>query len=242
MAVSFSTGSLYHMGLHRIFSIAKNAGFTDIELMMRSYDDNAYADTYDFKYLKKLQEEFGLKITSLHTPIDFESNAALYYPVVKKLAKELKVKHIIFHIPRNKDVQENYKLWFEGTYLKEMSEQPIPFITENMGKKSIVNGAKEFNKFPGFCFDAAHELRDFGDKTLATILETTNIQQFHLSNYDAHCHMDILQNMKFFKEIITAHPKANRCIELSPRAFIDPSNEIKIIKQLAETRIFLESL
>jgi len=242
MSVSFSTGSLYHMGLHRIFQIAARAGFRDLELMMRSYDDNAYADTYDSIYLKKLQKEFGLKITSLHTPIDFESDAAEYYPVVKKLAKELKVKHIIFHIPRNKDVQAEYKSWFKKIYLEEMSDQPIPFITENMGKKSIVNGAEEFNKFPGFCFDTAHELRDFDGKTLGTILQIKNIQQFHLSNYDAHCHMDILQNKKFFEEIIKAHPKANRCIELSPRAFPDPTDEAKIVKKLTETRIFLESL
>jgi 3-deoxy-D-manno-octulosonic acid (KDO) 8-phosphate synthase len=54
--------------------------------------------------------------------------------------------------------------------------------------------------------------------------------------------MDILRNKKFFKDIIAAHPKANRCIELSPRAFLNPTDEKKIVKKLAETRVFLESL
>lgn len=242
MAVSLSTGSLYNMGLHRIFSIAKRAGFSELELMMRSYDDNAFVDTFDLKYLQELQKEFDLKITSLHTPIDFETNAEEYYPAVKKLAKELKVKHIIFHIPRDKDDQVQYRTWFKKIYMKEMLDQPIPFITENMGKKSVLNGANEFNKFPGFCFDTAHELRDFGDKTITTILHMKNIEQFHLSNYDERCHKDILKNKNFFEEIILAHPKANRCIELSPRAFLDPINEEKIIKQLIETRKFLETI
>lgn len=242
MSVSLSTGSLYNMGLHRIFSIAKRAGFKELELMMRSYEDNAFGDTFDLKYLQELQKEFGLKITSLHTPIDFETNAAEYYPVVKKLAKELKVKQIIFHIPREKDNQVKYKTWFKRIYMKEMLDQSIPFITENMGKKSVINGADEFNKFPGFCFDTAHELRDFKNKTTTTILQMNNIMQFHLSNYDRQCHKDILKNKKFFREIIAAHPEANRCIELSPRAFIDPTDEKKIIKQLIETRKFLESI
>ncbi|MEI7792333.1 MAG: hypothetical protein WCI57_02520 [Candidatus Berkelbacteria bacterium] len=242
MAISLSTGSLYNMGLHRIFSIAKRSGFKELELMMRSFSDNAFADTFDLKYLKELQIEFDLKITSLHTPIDFEANAAEYYSAVKKLAKELKVKHIIFHIPREKDDQKEYKKWFKKVYLKEMNDQKIPFITENMGKKSILNGADEFNKFPGFCFDTAHELRDFGKKTVATILQMKNIKQFHLSNYDGRCHKDILKNKAFFKEIITAHPEANRCIELSPNAFVDDIDENKIIKQLIETRKFLETI
>jgi len=230
------------MGLHRIFSIAKRAGFKEIELMMRSFEDNAFADTFDLKYLTELQKEFDLNITSLHSPIDFELNAEAYYPLVKKLAKDLKVKHIIFHIPREKDEQKEYKVWFKKTYLKEMTSQPISFITENMGKKSIVNGADEFNKFPGFCFDTAHELRDYGKKTVATILQMKNIKQFHLSNYDKHCHKDILKNKSFFEEILAAHPEATRCIELSPRAFADEIDEKKIVKQLIETRKFLEKI
>lgn len=65
--IALSTGSLYTYGLTRIFTLAAEAGFDGIEIMVE-----APQDTRDAAYLQRTAEEAGLPIVALHSPFIFQ--------------------------------------------------------------------------------------------------------------------------------------------------------------------------
>ena len=61
--VALSTGSLYNLGLDRVFELASRAGYDGVELLV-----DARRDTYDVPYLERLRERWGMPILSVHSP------------------------------------------------------------------------------------------------------------------------------------------------------------------------------
>lgn len=61
--LALSTGTVYNLGLERVFQLAAGAGYDGIELLV-----DARRDTYDVAYLEQLSERVGLPILSVHTP------------------------------------------------------------------------------------------------------------------------------------------------------------------------------
>jgi len=107
--ITLSTGSLYPYSLSRIFEIAYKAGFQGVELLLRNQNDNAYLDSWDVVYLKELEKKYNLKINSVHVAFDFNNNPQKFLEI-SNLAKKLKAKYIITHIPREDECV--YKAWF----------------------------------------------------------------------------------------------------------------------------------
>jgi sugar phosphate isomerase/epimerase len=240
--ISLSTGSIFQFGIHRIFRIAKAAGFKQVELMMRGDAEKGHRDTFDASYLKSLEHEFDIKIHSLHSPIDFEMKPEAYYDKVVLLAGELSVSQIIFHMPRKNCHQTGYKQWFKDIYPEKLKHAKILHLTENMGRKCIKQGVGDFSKFPHLCFDTTHELKAGTDIENIT-KGLSNISQFHISDFDKDLtHVGLSANKNLITRILKLHPSADFCLELSPNAFIDPLDEDCIIETLTEQRKYLENI
>ncbi|MFA5926827.1 MAG: hypothetical protein WCT32_00600 [Patescibacteria group bacterium] len=240
--VLMSTGSLYHMGIDHIFNIAQQAGFKHLELMLRSRKAECWWDFWNHNYIKNLEKIHNIKVSSLHSPIDFEMDAAGYIDSTISLAQRLRVGHVIFHIPKNKDRYEEYRQWFANNYKKYMETSPVMFLTENMGPKCVEQGVNKYNEYPNFCFDTAHEISN-GSDVIKMVSEMPNIRQFHLSWFDGkECHMNILKQKKFFRELISIRPDALRCLELRPEAFANPYDDQEIVNSLIQSREFLENI
>ena len=61
--LALSTGSLYNMGLDRVFALAATTGYDGVELLV-----DARIDSYDVSYLRRLSEQNEIGILSVHTP------------------------------------------------------------------------------------------------------------------------------------------------------------------------------
>lgn len=241
--ITLSTASLYPFGLKRIFEIASMAGFDGVELMIRSKKDNAFWDTWDIDYLKKIESKFNLKINSVHVPFEFEDKPENFSDI-QEIGKKLKVKSIVIHIPRID--QYDYIKWFDNYYKYENSNNYPQLLAENVHIKKdkpnpIVNSLDELNKLHSLCFDMAHAMRSDVD-VLEFVSKLKNIKQFHVSNWNGvDDHLSILENKDFFKKTIKAtNGNADMCVELCPKAFDDFKNLSEVEKVLRETIKFIK--
>lgn len=234
--ITLGTGSLYPYGLNRIFKIARAAGFDGLELMMRPYEIESFWDTWDEKYLADLEKEHNLKIVSLHLPFDYETKPHHWSEIVK-LAKQLKIKQIICHIPRQD--QPAYTKWFKQYYLKP-HQYPFAILAENMGPnkakgKLVMEDVEQWQKLPAMCFDVAHSMAASQD-VANDIAKLNNIKQLHLSEFDRDaCHQSILTRPDFFKEILGIKPVGAYCLELCYQAFRDFRDQDDVVAVLKES-------
>ncbi len=61
--LALSTGTLYNLGLERVFELAAGTGYDGVELLV-----DARRDTYDVPYLERLSKRTGMPILSVHVP------------------------------------------------------------------------------------------------------------------------------------------------------------------------------
>lgn len=240
--IILSTASLYPYGLERIFQITKEADFNGLELMLRSKKDNAFLDSWDNKYLIKLEQKYKLKIISLHVPFDFEGDQN-YLREIIHLAQPLKIKHVVIHIPTSN--QSDYIKWFQEIFLRRKGIlNNVQFIAENIPykkykSKPLFMTAKNLNALPAVCFDIAHALRS-NQNTIAIIDMLNNIKELHISNWDGkEDHMSILQDKIKFQDILKVKKIDVYCVELCPKAFEDIKDYKEITKTLKETYNFI---
>jgi len=98
--LALSSGSLYTYGLARVFELAKWAGFDGIEVLV----DQRW-DTRHGHYLRRLQEEHGLPVVSLHTPFSgkqvdgWERDEITRLKHTVALAEELEARTVVVHPP-----------------------------------------------------------------------------------------------------------------------------------------------
>jgi sugar phosphate isomerase/epimerase len=236
--ILFSTGSLYRMEMERIFRIAHDSGFKYLELMLRGKDEKTNSDTWSPNRLKELEEKYQIKITSVHSPIDFEFYPEEYLPKTIWLAKEISAQYLIIHLPKIKDKYKIYQEWFPK-FKNKILDQPIPILIENMGKNELYSKAEQFNQFADFCFDITHAMEANIDP-VATIKNMDNIRQFHLGYFDGQLdHLKPTLNKKLFRAILSLKPKANRCLEFKPHSFADSMSDEKIVEELKNEIKFL---
>ena len=238
--ITLSTASLYPYGLNRIFQLASQSGFSIVELMLRSKTDNAYFDSWDAKYIKELMTQNDIDINSVHVPFEFE-DVPNNFEEIYKLAKELKAKLIVAHIPREDQV--DYIKWFQSLKDKDFSVGPV-LLFENVhtkeGKANPIIPHENISQLRNICFDIAHSMRSGAD-TKEIIKSCKNIRQFHVSFWDGEeDHMGLVSHEKDFAEFLVGN-QADLCLELCPKAFDDISEVNSVVKVLVENRRLLES-
>jgi len=236
--ITLSTASLYPYSLSRIFEMAASANFKGVELMLRSQKDNAYLDSWDIGYLKKLEKEYNLKINSVHVPFSFNDQPQNFHKILK-LSTKLKTKFIIIHLPRQDEI--GYQVWF---YSFPFSLYPNVLVENIHYKKNYANpiiGYDSLFNIQNMCFDIAHALRSINQHEVEQLMsKLKNIRQFHVSWWDGkEDHLSIVKNTSFFQKILK-NRKEDLCLELCPKAFKN-LKEKTIIEELKKNRRIIEN-
>lgn len=97
MELSLSTGCIYIYPLRSIFSIAREAGFAGVELVV-----SPEVELRGGRYVRRLAESYGLTVFSLHPPIlPFPgwSNYRTAVPRLVDLALEVGARYVVLHPP-----------------------------------------------------------------------------------------------------------------------------------------------
>lgn len=237
--ISLSIGTLYTLPLEQSFRIAHLAGFKYLEIGLDIEGLNAEI-CWNAEKIRAFEKKFELKIISFHAIPSRDIDITDYFNRIISFAKEIDVKYIVFHTPKN--LRKNCIRWFDNFYLKQIERKDIILLTENMGSNYKYNTLQELQQFPNLVFDTAHALKS-GEDVLHMIKNLPNIREFHLSGYkDGSCHQQILNDKKFYTKLLTQFPKPIKCLELCPDSFQDINDEKEIIKELRKNREFLKEI
>lgn len=163
-----STASLKGYGLHKIFKIAKEAGYDGICLDL----DPTNFDTENAEYVKELSDSVGIPVVSV-TAYERKMNDETVESVAK-LAKTLGAKTINFYPPHRLDK--------DGTWFNER----IPKVSKDYDgiSFSIINvEPKTFLFF----------IPEYKDATLSSVKKLTGKTSFHVSNVDPESGVDLMK-------------------------------------------------
>lgn len=124
--VVFSTGSLYPFGLDRVYSMAAEASYDGVEIMM----DERW-DTHQAEYLNGLVEKYGIPIRALHPPLfrgawDLDPEETLVR--VAQLASKVGSDVVVAHPPAS---GTRLEAWSQST-LVEARKEGVTVAVENM--------------------------------------------------------------------------------------------------------------
>ena len=97
--IALSTGSLYNYGIARVFTMAAEAGYDGLEVLI----DGRW-DSRDANYLHRISSDCDLPIVALHSPFVTEVQGWPHDPLERlkwtvSLAKDLEVPLVVTHLP-----------------------------------------------------------------------------------------------------------------------------------------------
>jgi sugar phosphate isomerase/epimerase len=98
LRIALSTASLYLYPLRHIFALAKNTGFEGLELA-----SCLEARAKGSKYVRRLSEEYGLPIFTLHPPMVPMPKRSEHHKLLPQLipvAEDLACRYIVIHAPK----------------------------------------------------------------------------------------------------------------------------------------------
>lgn len=121
-----STASLTWYGLHRIFSFAKNAGYTGIDIALGTLN----FDLWDEDYIFELSEHFDLPVLSITAPGKWMSREKLDKIIV--MAKKLSVQLVTFSPPH---ITDRDSKWFGSLLMKIKRDTHISICIQNVEPK-----------------------------------------------------------------------------------------------------------
>lgn len=211
--VALSTGSLHCYGLHRTFSLAKEAGFSAVEVMV---DDRW--DTRQPDYLRSLKKEHGIEIACLHSPFvasvpGWSNDQVARLEETLRVAERVGAQTIVAHLPfrwtraslRLPFLERTYHLHVpivgDGKYTRFLTEQlpqlqattsvtiaieNMPYNHRVMGRRASfygLNTLPEIERFESVNFDTTHFATHGQDILAAYERLRHRVAHVHLSNY-----------------------------------------------------------
>lgn len=163
-----STASLRGYGLHKIFQIAKEAGFDGLCLDL----DPTNFDTENAEYVKELSESVGIPVVSVTAYERKMSDEAV--EAVAKLAKTVGAQGINFYPPHRLDKDG---AWFNEHIPKVAKDYDgIDFNVINVEPKTFLFFIPEYK-----------------DATLSSVKKLTGKTALHVSNVDPESGVDLMK-------------------------------------------------
>ena len=163
-----STASLKGYGLHKVFKIAKEAGFDGVCLDL----DSTNFDTENAEYVKTLSDSVGIPvsaITAYERKMDDDTVES-----VAKLAKAVGAKTVNFYPPHRLDKDG---AWFNEGVPKVAKEfDGIAFSIINVEPKTFLFFIPEYK-----------------DATLSSVKKLTGKTSLHVSNVDPESGVDLMK-------------------------------------------------
>lgn len=129
MFLALSTETLHGYGLHRIFKIAKEAGFDGIGLAMM--DDEF--DTLDTDYIKEISDMTGISVLSIQTPA---KTTKTKIEMAVDMAKKLGTRIIVIQPPKIFD--RSISKWLKNEIPKIRQKENISIALENASSKTML--------------------------------------------------------------------------------------------------------
>lgn len=163
-----STASLSGYGLHKIFSLAKQAGYQGIDLSV----DFGLFDSVNTEYLRSLIALTEIPIVSITAPEKKLSTEQL--DSVLKLATELNVRSVNVHPPHRLEKEKN---WF-GEYLNVLQKK-YAHLTIN-----VINAPPKTWLF---------FIAEYGDARPETIKKMTEHTALSIANIDPNSGVDLMK-------------------------------------------------
>lgn len=184
--ITLHTSSLSKYGLNRIFEFAKKAGYDGIEI---SVDKNNY-DTQNAEYIKKLSDEYGLPIVSLHAPVNGSQKSVEH---VIEMATYLKCPVVVVTPPKLFDFKSANWLKKEIASLRKKKKIQIALVN--------APGETFLGFLPARAMNNITDLKKFGMVVLdtsSTVSKKWDLIRIyeHLSKLVVHVHFSNVRHHK----------------------------------------------
>ncbi len=186
--MALSTVSLYSWDLEDVFSVASEAGFRLLEVMV-----DRRPQSQDAEALKLLCKEYGLEIYSIHAPFLLAYRKIWGKPLEKierslDMARVLGSKLVVLHLPYFWQV--DFARWlYHNLNAYNRNGRPLLAVENaiflNLGKRinlSFFNDLKELARFESIVLDTSHLAVGEVDIFLAWRELGERIRHIHLSN------------------------------------------------------------
>jgi len=180
LRISLSTASVYLYPLRQIFALAKHLGFEGLELAL-----NPEVLLRGSDYVRRLSDEYGLPIFSLHPPmipIPRWKHHHKLLPWMTSLARELDCQFIIIHAPKALTLTDG----LGHQYLKAVEACVKELSTASPGL-SVENQAVFQTTDRRYALGTPRNLRDFADEhDLILTLDTAHAASYPYDLLEAH--------------------------------------------------------
>lgn len=189
--IVLSSGTLYSYGLNRFFGLAAKAGYDGIELII----DEKW-DSRDPEYVKSLEKQFGIKVLSVHSAMEFatftkDAKSRLFESI--EIAKKINVRLIVVHTWDYTDTDFANWLYKNRKSICQKAA-PIDVAFENGTKSynpddpekfmSEAFKAEYFGKFENIVLDTSHLATAKSDIVKMVELLGPKIKHLHFSDSD----------------------------------------------------------
>lgn len=188
LKISLSTACLYVYPLRWIFAIAKRAGFDGVELVISPEVEVRGGD-----YAKKLAQEYGLEIYSVHPPlIEYPGWGAVHTSIAPYLDRALRVVAdsgapvLVIHMPKAWQADSGIGRAFVDRVVSERRN------LDGTGPRiSLENRPRFRSRDAGMIFTTSEDLRGFADlHDFVMTLDTA-----HIGTWD----MDLVKSYDHFR-------------------------------------------
>lgn len=215
--IALSTGSLHCYGIDRVFSLAAEAGFDGVEVMVDNRWDSRQAD-----YLNQLQVRHGLPIVSVHSPFAPEVDGWEDHEIHRvlrsvSLAESVGAGTVVVHLPRRwsrwgarlpglvvdllfgpcRRRDEEYLEWLLDEMPAFQASTEIVLAVENMPVRRVLgrvvnpyrfNSVEGLEQFEHLTLDTTHLGTWRADVLEVYRRVADRVAHVHLSNYNGHEH------------------------------------------------------
>lgn len=254
--IVFSAGSLYNYGLERCFTLASEAGFDGIEIIV----DYRW-DTHQVHFLSKLSTQHNLPIASFHSPFTphgldgWGKTQKSCIERTVKVAEELGARVVTVHLPAR--VERDYARWLVTDFGEFASRQRVTVTVENMPvhhkrwwlllrpRHYVLNDFRYWERFQHLTLDTTH-LGTMGlDVVEAYERLKDRVAHVHLSNFhpnrkDREHHLPddgILPLDRLLRSLWQNEYGGVICLEVAPRA-LGAGNDKLVLENLRKSLAF----
>jgi sugar phosphate isomerase/epimerase len=191
LALSFSTGTLYHFPLRTTFRLVSEAGFDGVELVL-----GPEVVLRGASYVRRLSQQHGLPVLSIHPPIiryPGQGHPARLLPRLIALAEQVNCDLIVLHTPKTESMEDARWQQFLAVVLRERAGTDVRVSLENGGifrsgdQRYLLHDLRRLRVFADhhnlpITFDASHA--GTSDHELVEAYATVNgrVVNVHLSD------------------------------------------------------------
>ena len=243
--IALHTSSLNKYGMNRIFEFAKEAGYDGIEVEV----DKSNFDSQNAEYIKKLSDQFGLPIVSLHAPSNGTAKSVEH---VVEMAVYLKCPVVVITPPKLLDFKFINWLKKQTPILRKKKHVQIALVNAP-GKTMLgflpdraMNSLSDMKKFGMAVLDCSST----ASKKWGNLMSVYNhlkkmVVHVHLSNINKHKEYSlptgdgVLPLESFLRKLKASDYKGAISVRVRP-AELSAGNDEMVIKKLKKVKAFVD--